>query len=180
MKQVLPVHVVKLILLAAVSFGSLSALAQVQYLVKPASDLRIERKPEKYGFLKPAYWASQSFLLVATVRDSKSTVDVLNHPPVMSYATAGGVARATPYYGVETGWARFLGKRNTGGIVAANVLANAGVSYASYRMYRRGGWKWKTAAIALTTARAVIVWRSAGHNNDILRRMNQMSMAPGH
>ncbi len=93
-----------------------------------------------------AYKASRWYLLGATGLDSTTTVIGIDH--------SGGV---------ETGWAKFLGNRNAGAVIAANGIVNFGVSFASQRIYRHGG-RWKYVATAINVARATGIAADGLHN----------------
>lgn len=108
---------------------------------------RTWEKPEREGNRKVDFLfrASRGYLAVGTTVDMVSTIRVLHHPTVARREDGTFLARS---YGVETGWAKAFGKRNTAAVVAANVGLNLGVDLLSRKLYRKGG-RWRYVAIGL-------------------------------
>ncbi|HVN26466.1 MAG TPA: hypothetical protein VMT99_02325 [Candidatus Paceibacterota bacterium] len=67
---------------------------------------------------------------------------------------ATGLDMSTTYigldrsHGVETGWAKCFGNRNTSAVIAANAGLNAGIDWLDRRLYQRGG-RWRILATSL-------------------------------
>jgi hypothetical protein len=153
-----PPHVcaVALMLLAT---GCISSLAFAQEIEPFREEIRAKPKKEtdKIGFL---YKASDIYLSGATLLDMSSTVRVLHHPTTASRTDGSVLAR---YQGEEVGWASFLGKRNTGAAVGANVLLNVGMDLLGRRLYRRGG-HWKILAVAVNVLKGTDNLMAGVHN----------------
>ena len=133
---------ITLLFLIAVSASSSRALAQTQPAPPDDAPRKLNEGRRKIDFL---YLASETYLAAGTTLDMKSTVDGLDHPTTAYRANRTFL---THYYATESGWAKFLGKRNATGIVVANVLLNTGFDLVDRRLYRRGG-RWRIAAVAL-------------------------------
>lgn len=100
-----------------------------------------QKEADKTDFF---YRASHAYLLGATSLDMVTTWRGLSHSS-MAYREDGSFLKRCC---VETGWSGFVGNRNTAGVIALNVLENAGVDFVSRKLYRRGG-HWRAAAIGL-------------------------------
>jgi hypothetical protein len=116
-----------------------------------------EKKADKIDFL---YRASNAYLVGGTWLDMTTTYPVLHHPTV-AYRADGSVL--TRYYGIETGWAGCLGRRNTVAVIAANVALNAGLNLLSRRIYRRGG-RWRVLAITVNVLKGTDNLMAGVHN----------------
>ena len=88
----------------------------------------VEQKSDAIAF---AYKASRWYLRGATFVDMSTTYIGIDHSR-----------------GVETGWAKCFGNRNTSAIVAGNAVLNAGVEFVSRKIYQRGG-RWRVLATGL-------------------------------
>jgi hypothetical protein len=122
--------------LAATSWSSLPAIAQTIQPIKRFSrdtSLKPDGKGDKIDF---AHRASDWYLRGATVLDMSSTAIGLEHS-----------------HGVEVGWAKCFGSKNTPAILAGNVGLNIGVEYLSRKIDQRGG-RWRMVAMALNGAKA--------------------------
>lgn len=136
-----------LVLMAASFISSTPSFAQIRnvenWLSKPAINFtRPRKKADKIDFV---YKASEVYIGGATWFDMFTTVRGMDHPTVAMRADGSVLMR---YHGVEVGWAKIVGDRNTGAVVAANVALNAGLALLSRRLYQRGG-RWRYAAIAV-------------------------------
>lgn len=125
-----------------------SSFAQTQFQFKREDFLEPKRKADKIDFF---YKASQGYLLGATGLDMSTTVMGLDHG------------------GVETDWAKCFGKRDTFGVVGANVGLNAGIGYLDRKMYQRGG-RWRIAATVLNVLKGTTNTMSGIHNIRYLKR----------
>jgi hypothetical protein len=139
--------------------GCTSSLTYAQMIEPFREEKPKESKKEagKIGFL---YKASSVYLSGATLLDMSSTARVLNHPTVASTAEGSVLAR---YQGEEVGWAGFLGKRNTGAAVGANVLLNVGIDLLGRSLYRRGG-HWRILAVAVNVLKGTDNLLAGIHN----------------
>lgn len=128
------------------SCGCWLVLLAVSLVSSPAARAqkreKLWEKPHKLDLL---FKVSNAYLSGGTMLDTMSTIRLMDWNAV-AHGTNGTVLGR--YYGEEAGWASFLGKRNTGAVVAANVLLNAGVSMLDRKLYRRGG-HWRYLAITL-------------------------------
>ena len=113
--------------------------------VFPADSDRPQEHGRKVQKLDLLYHASEAYLAVGTGLDMMTTVHNLGHP-TSAYSTSGNFL--THYYAEETGWASVVGRRDTSGVVLANVVLNVGIDLFDRRLYQRGG-KWKFAAVSL-------------------------------
>jgi len=96
--------------------------------------------------------ASEICLFAGTLLDASSTAAVLDHPRVAYRADHSVLGR---FNGEEIGWAGpIVGRRNTSGVVAANVALNIGVDLVARALYRQGGRWQRLAAIFLVSAKA--------------------------
>lgn len=129
---------------------------------------------------KPAYSASQWFLIGATAADAVMTYRALTHPTHLtgSYYNSDAGLWVNPNVDLtgrfsETGWARFVGPRNPGGVIAANVALNAGVLLLSHELAKKGP-RWRAVATALNAGKAADTtfaacsWRAAYRYADSL------------
>jgi hypothetical protein len=91
------------------------------------------------------FQASQWYLRGATALDMSTTVIGIEH------------------HGIEAGWARCFGPRNTTAIVAGNVAMNLGVEYVSRRIYQKGG-KWKYVATGFNVLKGTMNAADGIHN----------------
>ncbi len=158
-------------LLLAMGLVSSSAFAQIQggnleltkeagtpsFLRRASNRLEPKRETGKIAFL---YKASNLYLLGGTTVDMITTARLMNHP-TMAYRADGSALGL--YSGVETGWARCLGRKNTGATVMANVALNAGVGLLSRKLYRRGG-HWRIVAIAVNVLKGTNSMVAGIHN----------------
>jgi hypothetical protein len=117
--------------LAVMSCSSSRASAQTIQPIKHFYEDSLEKPRDGTGKTALAYKVSQWYLRGATGLDMSTTVIGMNYA-----------------HGIETGWARYLGNRNTSAVVMANVGLNIGTELLSRKLYHRGG-SWRTFAIAL-------------------------------
>ncbi len=152
----LSTNVPKLMLLIA--FGLISrmpALAQFQTIPDEPTALRQVEKIPKRDWIR---LASEAYFAGGTMVDMKTTVNGLERP-TNAYTTSGKFLMAWSVR--ETGWARFVGAKNTSGVTSANVLMNVGVDMLSQRLYRRGH---RRIALLVVLAKATGNWYD-GINN---------------
>ncbi|RJQ13484.1 hypothetical protein C4553_03835 [Candidatus Parcubacteria bacterium] len=173
--KVKAVAVAVVVMLAACASAS-SAFAQDRQLfeLRPIERKWEEPREEKDRKVDFLFKASRVYLAAGTGLDAVTTVRVLNHPSMAYRADGSALGRS---YGVETGWARALGKRNTGAVVAANVGLNLGVDLLSRKLYRKGG-RWRYLAIGLNLWKATDSLKAGIHNinyhsNGFDRRMRE-------
>jgi hypothetical protein len=161
---IFPTKAVVLIMLAiAIGLGSLPhAFAQTSTPVGDDAPREVVKKSQKIDFL---YHASEAYLAAGTSFDMMTTANGLGHPTTAW--TNNGVF-LTHYYVQEKGWARIAGRRDTAGVVLANVVLNAGIDLLDRKLYRRGG-KWRTVAVGLNVLKGTGNF-AAGINN--MRTLN--------
>lgn len=109
------------------------------------SDRPQEKQGRKVQKLDLVYHASEVYLAAGTGLDMMTTAHNLGHPTT-AYSARGDFL--THYYAEETGWASVVGRRDTTGVVLANVALNVGIDLLDRKLYKRGG-KWKFAAMSL-------------------------------
>ena len=156
--------------LMVMGFCSSSTFAQAQYWQGVSK--KSTKEDRRLNFL---YGLSKDYLAAGTGLDMTTTVQILNHPTMASRPDGTILER---YYGVETGWAGCLGRRNTFAAVGANMVLNAGVELLSRNLYRRGG-HWRTLAIAVNvlkgTDNALAGIHNVRYRSDIDRQIRAAS-----
>lgn len=106
------------------------------------------------------YHAAQNFLLHAAVFDMEMTDEGLHHPTLLHLTIVnGGLTRTVNFDFTsrfrEGGWARFMGARNAGGVIAANVAADVVMALVSRRLARRGP-RWRMLATFALAAQGIV------------------------
>jgi hypothetical protein len=130
-------------------------------------------KKEKTDKVDLFYKASRIYLIGGTGLDMSTTTQVLSHPTLASKPNGSVLAH---YYGVESGWARFLGQRNTGAVVSANVALDTGISMFTRRLYQKGG-RMRVLAVAINvlqgTGGAVAAFRNNRVSESVDKQVRQ-------
>jgi|GEM_PF-2447007 hypothetical protein len=139
------------------------AYAQLQSLPDDPSFSRPVEKVPKRDFL---HWVAEAYFVGGTMADMKTTGDGLQHP-TNAYTTSGKFLMQ--YTVRETGWASFLGSRNTFGVTSANVLLNTGVDALGRRLYGRH----RRIALLVLAAKATGNWWDASHNMKVLGNIDK-------
>lgn len=109
------------------------------------NELEIVQPKKDEGKTHAIFAASRFYLLGGSALDGVSTSLVMGHPK-MAYRADGSPLAS--YQGIETGWARSFGSKNTFAAVGANVALDAGVGFAASKLYQKGG-RWRYLAIGL-------------------------------
>src|SRR5690348_9756487 len=108
--------------------NSSQAIAQTQELFSAPEG----KKADKVDFF---YKVSKGALIGGSALDIWSTAHLMGHPTLASRPNGTEITR---YYGVETGWARIFGQRNTFAATTANAALDLGTELFARKLYRRG------------------------------------------
>jgi hypothetical protein len=155
-----------LLLMMTMSLCSLHAFAQTQPILSDEPPRKPVEKVQKIDFL---YLASEAYLSAGTTVDMYTTANGLGHPTTAYRANGTFLTR---YYIGEDGWAGCFGKRNTTGVISANVALNIGFDLLDRRLYRRGG-RWRIAAITLNVLKGTGNLADGFHNIKVARDVDK-------